>query len=264
MGRPLFSHSHANPAVRVEPEQAQPAYEKWSYWNAFDPDSEEFFADAEDERVRPLEQGDLRGEPELVEDSNSSSSEGSSSGRETPVFADDSLSIEEINLEARRRAAERVPLITPSRAVNADSRGPVPEDGQTYRAVHSRFGYAVHTSPIVPIFEPRRPYQLSRSPSPPHVPRAEIAIEPVALSRPAPTRSAPIAIPARPSTPPNQTSYSYGTPSPAPSVTPRLYTWRPPALSAAASPGSPLPNRSARMSAAHISPSAITVQRVLG
>ena len=42
MGRPLFSR-HQTPAVRVEPEQPQPACEKWTYWNAFDPDSEEFF-----------------------------------------------------------------------------------------------------------------------------------------------------------------------------------------------------------------------------
>ncbi|TDL26734.1 hypothetical protein BD410DRAFT_836564 [Rickenella mellea] len=43
MGRPLFSTSLAPPVVRVaEPEQPT-QYEKWSSWNAFDPDSDEFF-----------------------------------------------------------------------------------------------------------------------------------------------------------------------------------------------------------------------------
>lgn len=264
MGRPLFSSTYDAPAVRVEPEQTQPAYEKWSYWNPFDPDSEEFFADAEDERVRPLEQEDVRGASALVEDVSSGSSDGTSSGRETPLFADSNLSVEELNLqERRRRALEQADL---DGFTDGETRTPLPDDGQTYRAVHSRVGYTTFSPPRAATSYVRTPYraeQLSRSPSPTRVPHTEVAIEPMSVSRPAPTRSAPIAIPARPSTPPNQIANSYGTPSPAPSVTPRLYTWRAPALPVA-SPGSPLPNRGARMSVAHISPSAVSVQRVLG
>ena len=37
-GRP----HHQTPAVRVEPEQSQPLCEKRTYWNAFNPDSEDF------------------------------------------------------------------------------------------------------------------------------------------------------------------------------------------------------------------------------
>ncbi|KIJ65539.1 hypothetical protein HYDPIDRAFT_68132, partial [Hydnomerulius pinastri MD-312] len=42
MGRPLFSKAfQTTPAVREPEPQCQ--YEKWSYLNAFDPDSDEFF-----------------------------------------------------------------------------------------------------------------------------------------------------------------------------------------------------------------------------
>lgn len=50
MGRALFSVSHpvSAPAVRSEPEAIPNSpYEKWSHCNAFDPDSDEFFNDAE-------------------------------------------------------------------------------------------------------------------------------------------------------------------------------------------------------------------------
>src|SRR5262245_34997715 len=43
MGRPLYSLSYTAPAVRTEPEAGDSPYEKWTYWNAFDPDSDEFF-----------------------------------------------------------------------------------------------------------------------------------------------------------------------------------------------------------------------------
>src|ERR1700692_417065 len=45
MGRPLFSTSYSTPVVRTEPEPAPPTipFEKWTHWNAFDPDSDEFF-----------------------------------------------------------------------------------------------------------------------------------------------------------------------------------------------------------------------------
>ena len=64
MGRPLFSQAYATcePVVRVESEQT-PQYEHWTYFNPFDPDSEEFFANAEVETpVQVLSDARIRAE----------------------------------------------------------------------------------------------------------------------------------------------------------------------------------------------------------
>ncbi|KAI0079385.1 hypothetical protein K474DRAFT_1659199 [Panus rudis PR-1116 ss-1] len=103
MGRPLFSSrpalATASSAVRVEPEPTPtpyPTYETWTYWNAFDPDSDEFFEreDAVYEAfVDPstLPQPNMEGgerdrslSPVEASEESSSSSE-SESGRDTPV-----------------------------------------------------------------------------------------------------------------------------------------------------------------------------------
>jgi hypothetical protein len=49
MGRALFSLAYAapEPAVRTEPEPEVEPFSRWSAWNPFDPDSDEFFQDAE-------------------------------------------------------------------------------------------------------------------------------------------------------------------------------------------------------------------------
>ncbi|KAF9565878.1 hypothetical protein CPC08DRAFT_142752 [Agrocybe pediades] len=49
MGRPLYSlrYTAPEPAIRTEPEPKVDTCETWSAWNRFDPDSEEFFHDAE-------------------------------------------------------------------------------------------------------------------------------------------------------------------------------------------------------------------------
>ncbi|KAI0954506.1 hypothetical protein AcW1_006381 [Taiwanofungus camphoratus] len=110
MGRPLFSHSHQAPAVRVEPEHAQPTYEKWTYWNAFDPDSDEFFENDDavyeafiDAAHLQLHEGEDR--RTMVVEDNMSSSEGSSSGRGSPMDESEGLSVEEIDMELRRQAS---------------------------------------------------------------------------------------------------------------------------------------------------------------
>ena len=261
MGRPLFSQAYTSaPAVRDEPEQPQP-YEKWSYWNPFDPESDAFFADAVEERIvtpePPAEP--LRGNPSLVrvedaETDSGSSSEASSSGRGTPALEEDGLSLEEHELEYRRRVTE---FEMHERAVRALA---FADDGQTYRAVARPHVSSVRTTHYAA--------GVSRSPSPAPmpIPRAQVAPEPVAVS-PAVTRSNPIPIPApaRPTTPQHGTpTYSYGSPSPPPSVTPRLYTWASrttlPTLPQAASPSSPLPNRSARRSFANIAASPSTAR----
>ncbi|KAJ3487543.1 hypothetical protein NLJ89_g11702 [Agrocybe chaxingu] len=50
MGRALFSQqvkAASAPAVRTEPEPKVDVCERWGAWNRFDPDSEDFFQDAE-------------------------------------------------------------------------------------------------------------------------------------------------------------------------------------------------------------------------
>jgi hypothetical protein len=250
MGRPLFSLAYTAPSVRVEPEP----YEKWSVWNPFDPDSEEFFADAVVERMHsPEPEVSTLGGSLVVEEEaeSSSSSEASSSGRATPTNDDDGLSVEELEVEYRRRAAAQSTRRSPSA-----SPAPV-DDGQTYRAV-ARPGPA--TSYVRSSWHAER---SSRSPSPIRItiPRSQVAPEPIPVAAspatsPVRTNPIPIPAPARPTTPQNNTpTYFYGSPSPPPSVTPRLYTWARTALPAAASPSSPLPNRSARRSLAHIAAS---------
>jgi hypothetical protein len=224
--------------------------------------------DAEEERIRTLDgpvaqARDLHGMDEL----SSGSSEGTSSGRETPVFLDDELPTEPLTHEASVLPSSPVADINTTRVFPHFE-----EERHTYRALQrvqspstTRLSSSRTTTSYV-----RTPYRSglpSRSPSPPprSIPRAEVAWEtiPSLQSTNIPPRSAPIAIPTRPVTPPNQASWSYGTPSPAPSVTPRLYNWRQPTLPIVGSPSSPLPNRTARLSVAHISPT-ITIQRVIG
>lgn len=245
MGRPLYStHAYAAPIVQVREEpEPQPQLERWSYLNQFDPDSDEFFANAEDEWVRTpeLESDELTRNEEasrgMVEEVDSS--EASSSGRGTPTEDDDGLSVEELEVERRRRVESR------------EGRPADDDDGQTYRAAH------VNSRPITSYarasYYTRGPGSRLSPVSTP-VPRAQVQPEP------ATTRSNPIPIPApaRPVTPPNNNSYPFGSPSPPPSVTPRLYNWaaRGP-LPAVASPSSPLPNRGARRSVAHITSSPV-------
>jgi len=80
MGRPLFSQS-PSVAVRIEPvvvtpPAEQPVCERWTYWNPFDPDSEEFFSNEVYEAfVDPLNNTIAdRGPSPIVEDSSSASS----------------------------------------------------------------------------------------------------------------------------------------------------------------------------------------------
>jgi len=79
MGRPLFSQS-PSVAVRVEPvvvtpPAEQPVCERWTYWNPFDPDSEEFFSNEVYEAfVDPLNNTIADRGPSPIEDSSSASS----------------------------------------------------------------------------------------------------------------------------------------------------------------------------------------------
>ncbi|OBZ73588.1 hypothetical protein A0H81_06344 [Grifola frondosa] len=268
MGRPLFSSSYQAPAVRVEPEQPKPSYERWNYWNAFDPDSDEFFENDDavyeaftDDAQLQREEGAGRTTVMVVEDGSSFSDE-SSSGRGSPMDDSESVSMG-FDLRLRRQA----PMTTNTSEV----------EDQGEHNEGARAGYADATS--VPASEDRV-YQagdmvsqyanmftmLSARPDASSSADASLASSytpgSMYVDIPSPSRipSPGIATPPRPSTPQNQMSPLFASPSPVPTVTPRLYSWTmrhplvpfPEPLSPV--PSGPLTNRSARMSVAHIVP----------
>lgn len=296
MGRPLFSKSYSTLAVRTEPEPTVEAtstvYAKWTHPSDFDPDSDEFFEreDAVYEAfLDPADVARLRTEAETAvagttrtdsarviemserldefivrvarEDSSSSyssssSDEGTISGRGSPmvVGTDDRFvmgSGVDANIYAALRDAGWTPPVA-SRPVNARV---------TAREVHEQLSQA----------SPHRslstsPYQgRGFIPPPPSPPPMQTEVEEEQLP------------PTRPVTPPHQLiaahhtpSSMYELPSPAPTVTPRLYSWssRTPFGRAATVPSptpvyrahqSPLTNPGARMSFAQISPAPVRV-----
>ncbi|KAI0738476.1 hypothetical protein C8Q80DRAFT_1124660 [Daedaleopsis nitida] len=262
MGRPLFSAR--SPAVRVEPEPQQPTYEKWTYWNAFDPDSDEFFENDDavyEAFIDPADRIQLpadRAQPSAVVDVDvSSSSEASSSGRGTPMEVVDADAPDTAS-EARReilRASGMRALDDPSpRNAVLDA------EIEAGRDLPSQERVLYYLSLMENMENPQgrerrnqqepRPTVRERIPTYLDLPQEESRTpspEPVALSRAIPIPSTP----ARPSTPPAQNTPLFASPSPPPSVTPRLYSWS--SLAPAPGvPGSPLTNRGARMSVAHI------------
>ncbi len=279
MGRPLYSSSR-QPAVRVEPEPQHPAIQKWSYWNAFDPDSDEFFENDDavyEAFVDPADRIQIpvdRSIPTVVEVDVSSSSEASSSGRGSPMDVID-VEISENEREHQLLRDREMPRASGMRILD-DSvpRNPVldaqidvgrglPSDErvQYYMSLMERMEAAGAererrpTADIRPGTRERVPTYLdlpqedSRTPSP----------EPVPIPR---SRHIVPSTSARPSTPPAQATPLFASPSPPPSVTPRLYSWA--SLSSAPPvPSSPLTNRGARMSVAHIvAPSLVPAHRV--
>lgn len=262
------------PAVR-EPEP--PSCEKWSYLNAFDPDSDEFFdnenAVYEDfvdpvTSVHPEEEDDEEEERDMlvVRMGNASpiTSESSLSDSDSPlaVGAEDPAhlvvdafhdirQIEEAE-SAFMEPAVRVRLATRTlpgeprwAAQMIDSGRSLPRRGFASTA-------AVRTVSYRPY--PQRDESFS-------VPAPSAPIPVPAVSR----RSAAVderALPS-PSTPSRQTPMTHFSMSPPPSSTPRLYSWaRNPSHSASPSPGGPFTNPHARTSYAHLSPAFIRIRDV--
>ncbi|KAF9006164.1 hypothetical protein BDQ17DRAFT_1352880 [Cyathus striatus] len=91
MGRALFSHSYPSaPVVRTEPEPVVDRCERWSVTNPFDPDSDEFFSNAEYEAfIDPVQfaSQQSQGESLVVVDgpSDTSSSENSPTDAVSPM-----------------------------------------------------------------------------------------------------------------------------------------------------------------------------------
>jgi len=306
MGRALFSQTYVQPAVRTEPEPSADPYEKWSEWNAFDPDSDEFFRDAEREVF--LDTDEYKREREhlsvTVEGAGSpisSESSPSDTGSPMAVGSDD-------------------PTVLMANAYSSDWEhrflivGPGEAEWQRSREErHEIIGYPRVTS----LFNPRtprrpdaesgeqvvRPGRFARR-------RAATVTAPPTLLPPSSLRNSttatefddgatglrshnrsslrrtvnitPINIPIEPSTPgplspstpPDHFHFrtqTIFTPSPPPTVTPRIYTWNNPTPTSPTSPttsrstGGPLTNPNARMSLARISiaPARVRIQNAL-
>lgn len=300
MGRALFSQNYTSaPAVRTEPEPTVDPFTKWSKWNAFDPDSDEFFDNAVDELFIDTEE--YRQEQErisLLPDGGtgspvSSESSGSDRGSPMAVGSDDPAVLiadaySSVDWEQRFLAVG-------------------PADAEWRRARDERqhsdtIGYP-RLSPLLASRAPRyigaeagdnpRPGRINRSRSatmsggtayPPSSLRnsttaTEISDDPPASPQTVTVNITPMTIPIEPSTPshvmtpwpptPYEATQTMFSPSPAPAVTPRIYSWNhrplprsPTSPSSSHGSSGPLTNPSARMSLPRISigPTRVHVQ----
>lgn len=256
MGRSLFSQSYSTmPAVRIEPEPTVDPCEKYSLWNRFDPDSDDFFQDAEYEAfIDPVqyqrEQEELvavaRADAEDLASSESSNSDPDSDrGSPMAVGSDDPTIL--IATYANH------PWSSPAASggwQSTISDHSVVTAGITYnpRRMQSVFGARPHETEDSdhlgnPVFIPpdsfREPSEPDDLPSsPPHSPptlRRTTDITPITVPTnphvafiPPPIRTPSPGPLTTPSTPPlvYQSLPPMLTPSPAPSVTPRFYSWQ--------------------------------------
>jgi len=272
MGRPLFSASYSTPAVHTEPEPAPPAipFEKWTCWNAFDPDSDEFFESADAVYEAFLDPADVQPatddrvgvgsgapEPERLDaiiarelaesrSDSSASSEGTISGRGSPmaVGSDDPAGMlvdayrAGDSFEPRRYGQTQAESEDNERAARNQS------PDMEYRSGREDMGMPpladVDDSALVLINERR----VSRVMPPLSPFRSRGFIPHFSVN----------------DLEQDDDHGNISSPSPAPTVTPRLYSW----ASLGGDTGSPSPrqrprpgpltNPSARMSLAHLSP----------
>ncbi|KAL4072806.1 hypothetical protein V8B97DRAFT_1869651 [Scleroderma yunnanense] len=252
MGRPLFSKAFQSAPVVRDPAPPCP-YEKWSYINAFDPDSDEFFdnehavyedfVDPVDTTTRSEDEDEER-DVLVVSDRPSPMA----LGVEDPAHLVDNLH----DLEQTENAGP-----TPS-GLRWEQVQPQPDSRQ--RDISS----SVHRASSISL---RRSSLLHHDQIDHVQPSETIAIPPPSAPIPVPiarsrrTPSVDERIPFSPVTPSRQTPITHVIPSPPPTATPRLYSWArnpvPP------SPGSPFTNPNARTSYAHLPPTFIRVRDVI-
>lgn len=251
MGRFLFSHSTVPPVRIQQPETAVDLCEKWSMWNRFDPDSEDFFQDAEYEAfIDPAQY--QREQEELVAVAQtdaateiSDSSDGSSDhGSPMAVGSDDpAILIATYANPPWSGAAANVGWQSPITDHPTVTAGITYNPGRMQSVFSARPNETDDTDHLGnPPFIPPASFRES-SPdieldpshsSPPQSPtlRRTVNITPITVSTSPqvvfmpPTRSSSPSD--RLSTPPPprfETSSAILTPSPVPSVTPRFYSW---------------------------------------
>ncbi|KAF9224038.1 hypothetical protein BS17DRAFT_780381 [Gyrodon lividus] len=270
MGRPLFSKAfQTTPAVR-EPEPLP--YQKWSYLNAFDPDSDEFFDNEHavyEDFIDPGQDEKEERDMLVVRMDNASpiSTETSLSDTDSPmaVGAEDPAHLVVDDFHDLRQMEDREFALTDrsvrvrlaARTLPAELRwesrpSDVMESGRT---PHQRTSSASVNRGFIPYHD----YAQRTERLPP--PSAPIPV-PVMRSR----RSTSVderAFPS-PSTPPShQTPVAHLSMSPPPSSTPRLYSWaRNPTYSISPPTSSPFTNVHARTSYTHLSPVLIRIRDV--
>jgi hypothetical protein len=251
MGRSLFSHSTV-PPVKIQPAPTVILCEKWTTWNRFDPDSEDFFQDAEYEAfIDPAQY--QREQEELVAVAQtdaateiSDSSDGSSDhGSPMAVGSDDpAILLAPYANPPWSGAAASVGWQSPNTNHSTVTAGITYNPGRMQSVFSARPNETDDTDhlgnpPFIPPASFREPSPgiepHPSHPSPPHSPtlRRTVNITPITVSTSPqvvfmpPTRtSSPDE--RRPSTPPPlryETSSAILTPSPVPSVTPRFYSW---------------------------------------
>ncbi|KAJ7446805.1 hypothetical protein FB451DRAFT_1291524 [Mycena latifolia] len=272
MGRALYSETYGvnAPKIRVEREVV-PCPSKWSIYNRFDPDSDEFFEGAEYEAFMDQVPPDVDVEPlpATATDSGSGSSESddSESGRDSPSppvrmsAIWDRLVDESAAAEYQPVPDEQLLLDIPGYARADDAR-----DGERVPIrVTDEHGLQ---RPVTVSVHP--PSSLRNSTTATDLARAnasapiDIPVTRATSSEPE-LDSASMSMSTTPSTPPTvYTHLQMMTPSPPPTVTPRIYVWtHAPGSTAsptrhrdthpAAGPG-PLTNPGARQSLARLTP----------
>lgn len=259
MGRALFSLAYAapEPAVRTEPEPEVDLYGRWSTWNRFDPDSDEFFQDAEYEAFIDtvhIQRQHLRGPSEATDSERaveSSDSGDSSDGDQASPVAPGS----EIPVVLGGRIYNNRPLTRTY---------PPPTRLEWTPRSSSPASFVSSSASLLPVHSPVSPQSPDLLDNPPFIPppsfraltpdietesrvfadplpspplRRTVNIVPINVSRiqvmPA-TRSPSPDSPPLPATPPSRTTplglhrqgQSMLTPSPPPSATPRFYSWQ--------------------------------------
>ncbi|KAF5316227.1 hypothetical protein D9619_006258 [Psilocybe cf. subviscida] len=263
MGRAVYSSAYTTSvpavAVRTEPEpNVDIAVERWSSWNHFDPDSDEFFQDAEFEAF--ISPDELRAQQSeatpLITDRIAEMSDSSDSSDQESDTADGSenqsggSSPTEWNSQDARSARETETLASNRRTTIMEV-----SDGVVY-TIHAPSATETLISNAVDAVLPTAgsevetvsAHLIGRSPSP------EFAMP----STPPPQQTFPIF---RRQVTPNRLF----TPSPPTSVPPRFYSWPAPATPASPSflpvtRDGPLPNARARMSYTRIDTTPVRVR----
>lgn len=237
MGRALFSASRAatavEPAIKTQPESQLDTFEKWSVWNRFDPDSDDFFQDAEYEAfIDPvqLEQqrlSPLGGSPTISDVGTMESSESDQHERNVMAVGSDDPAI------LIRGSYNPVTRTWDATIDPTASDVPVWISGDISPPYASSSGSSSAASS--PAQSPRLSQNSDQLGNPPFIPPASFrapspgeqlsdATQPFRTSR---HSLSPISITVGPiNTPRRQDSYTMVTPSPPPSVTPRVYSWQ--------------------------------------
>lgn len=276
MGRPLYSKAFQTEPVIREPEPPCP-YQNWSHINAFDPDSDEFFESDQavyEAFVDPVAVDHSEDEDELEESDMvvirlDISGEDSLGDRDSPmaVGADDPAQyIAQAYRRQRAQAETPVPVHLATHSTPDEVQRNTSLSHESVVISSSQDNVATldaHPQPVPTI-------QLHHTSH-----RAHLEVPDELLPLPSP--SAPIPVPgtrpqrsssvsissfyhhSTPLTPPmRHTPFTRFSPSPSPTVSPRIYTWA--SRRQTFSTGtSPLTNTHARMSHAHISPALVRV-----